>query len=284
MPLLDRLAEDRDVAAVSAADRAGAGAALRREVFVLLVRPRNGRRALARSRTAKRPKSGRALDGTLSEPPAVSPDGTPRGRRRSARTGKRRLAIMSADGTNPRTLGRSIDIQGAAGQGTVDWSPDGTWIVTGGSDAQGRGCSRSPWMAARPFASSPGQAVNPVWSPDGTLIVYAGPFVAGQVDLLGVTTGRRRRVELPPVQVRTGDGYRFLPDGTGLVYLRARFRRRTSGCSISRRGHTHQLTRFSHPGHCCRTFDITPDGKQIVFDRLVENSDIYLIDLPASRQ
>jgi hypothetical protein len=29
-----------------------------------------------------------------------------------------------------------------------------------------------------------------------------------------------------------------------------------------------------------RTFDITPDGKQIVFDRLGENSDIVLIDLP----
>ena len=29
-----------------------------------------------------------------------------------------------------------------------------------------------------------------------------------------------------------------------------------------------------------RTFDVTPDGKQIVFDRLLENSDIVLIDLP----
>jgi len=28
-----------------------------------------------------------------------------------------------------------------------------------------------------------------------------------------------------------------------------------------------------------RTFDITPDGKQIVFDRVRENSDIVLIDL-----
>jgi hypothetical protein len=29
-----------------------------------------------------------------------------------------------------------------------------------------------------------------------------------------------------------------------------------------------------------RTFDITADGIQIVFDRLRENSDIVLIDLP----
>jgi hypothetical protein len=29
-----------------------------------------------------------------------------------------------------------------------------------------------------------------------------------------------------------------------------------------------------------RTFDITPDGKEIVFDRSKQNSNIVLIDLP----
>jgi hypothetical protein len=29
-----------------------------------------------------------------------------------------------------------------------------------------------------------------------------------------------------------------------------------------------------------RTFDVTPDSKEIVFDRLRDNSDIVLIDLP----
>ena len=28
------------------------------------------------------------------------------------------------------------------------------------------------------------------------------------------------------------------------------------------------------------TFDITPDGKKIIFDRLRENSDLVLIDVP----
>jgi hypothetical protein len=40
-----------------------------------------------------------------------------------------------------------------------------------------------------------------------------------------------------------------------------------------------QLTRLNSPA-AMRTFDITVDGKQIVFDRLRENSDIVLIDLP----
>ena len=41
---------------------------------------------------------------------------------------------------------------------------------------------------------------------------------------------------------------------------------------------TRPLTEFDNPA-AMRTFDISPDGKQIVFDRLRENSDIVLIDL-----
>ena len=42
---------------------------------------------------------------------------------------------------------------------------------------------------------------------------------------------------------------------------------------------TRELTHIGEPGRL-RTFDITPDGRYIVFDRSRENSDIVLIDLP----
>jgi Tol biopolymer transport system component len=42
---------------------------------------------------------------------------------------------------------------------------------------------------------------------------------------------------------------------------------------------TRQLTHLTNPA-TMRTFDITSDGKQIVFDRVRNNSDIVLIDLP----
>ena len=41
---------------------------------------------------------------------------------------------------------------------------------------------------------------------------------------------------------------------------------------------TRRLTQLNNVASM-RTFDITPDGKQIVFDRSRENSDIVLIDL-----
>ena len=33
------------------------------------------------------------------------------------------------------------------------------------------------------------------------------------------------------------------------------------------------------PGFAMRSFDVSPDGKEILFDRVRENSDVVLIDL-----
>ncbi len=214
-------------------------------------------------------------DRVLSEPPAVSTDGL-----RVAvvvrQDGKRHLAIMSADGTNSRTLAASIDMQGDAGQATADWSRDGAWIVTGGRDALGPALFKIPVDGGATVRLVAGQAVNPVWSPDGNLIVYAGGFMSGQATLLGVRPDGAP-VELPPVRVRQG-GYRFLPDGTGLVYLPL-IRSLDFWLLDLATMKTRQLTRLSDQG-LLATFDITPDGKHIVFDRSRQNSDIVLIDLP----
>ena len=44
-------------------------------------------------------------------------------------------------------------------------------------------------------------------------------------------------------------------------------------------GKLRQLTDLK-PGFSVKNFDISPDGKCILFDRYRENSDIVLIDLP----
>jgi hypothetical protein len=73
-------------------------------------------------------------------------------------------------------------------------------------------------------------------------------------------------------------GYRFLPDGTGLVYLpRIRsldFWRFDFATKKSR-----PVTRLANTG-ALRTFDVTRDGKFIVFDRSRQNSNVVLIELP----
>jgi serine/threonine protein kinase/Tol biopolymer transport system component len=212
---------------------------------------------------------------TLSEPVAVSPDGS-----RLAvvigRQGKRHLVIMSPDGTNSRTLATSVEIQGAAGQCSADWLLGGTGLVVGGSDVQGPGLFKIPVDGGSPVRLVVGQATNPVRSPDGNLIVYAGAFVGGRAPLLGIRPNGTP-VELPRVGVRPG-GYRFLPDGTGLAYL-PRIQAPDFWLLDFATKASRQITHFSNQGQIA-TFDIMPDGKQIVFDRSRQNSDIVLIDLP----
>ena len=77
--------------------------------------------------------------------------------------------------------------------------------------------------------------------------------------------------------VRPG-AYRFLPDGTGLVYLPRKQSLNFWRLDLATKA-THQLTHLSNQGRL-ETFDITPDGKHIVFDRSRDNSNIVLIDLP----
>ena len=109
------------------------------------------------------------------------------------------------------------------------------------------------------------------------LIVYGGALVAGQVKLLGVTHGGTS-VPMPDVSLRPG-AYRFLPNGKGLVYLPRGQSLDFWLLDLATRKAPRQITRLSDRGYLT-TFDITSDGKDIVFDRTHENSDIVLIDLP----
>ena len=125
-------------AALPGANRTSPGATLRRNITVLSLALGAGTGdGLWQVQNGQAFEVRKGADGVLSEPPAVSPDGS-RVVVVVRQEGKRRLAIMSADGTNSRTLAPSIEIKGAVGQGTADWSPDGAWIVTGGRDARGR--------------------------------------------------------------------------------------------------------------------------------------------------
>ena len=76
------------------------------------------------------------------------------------REGKRQLVIVSADGRTSRSVAPSVEIEGAVGQGAVDWSPDGAWVVAGGRDAQGPGLFKIPIDSGPPVRIAAGQATE----------------------------------------------------------------------------------------------------------------------------
>jgi len=271
VPILDRLAEAGDVKPMALptvralAPRLGA-----RSLFYLS--------SLGTGDGVWRFEDGKAVeilkgsDDALLEPPAVSADG-----RQLAvvlrRDGKRRLRVLSADGGDLQSLAESIDIDGS-----VCWSPDGKWIVTGGIDDSGPGLFRIPLDHGAPVRVIAGVARDPVWSPSGDLIVYTGANVSVDAPLLAIR-GDGTEVKLPAIRLRVGgQRYRFLPSGLALVYAQGPFPAQDFWLLDLATKKSRQLSRFNNSA-ATQSFDVTADGKQIVFDRVRENSDIVLIDL-----
>ncbi len=216
-------------------------------------------------------------DGALQSPPAVSADGNNLAFTLK-RNGKQQMHVIAADGTRLRPLSSNVDVRG-----TASWSPDGKWIVAAGSDGGGAGLFKLPADGGQPVRIASGPFLDPVWSPRGDLIVYGGTQVFTLMPLLAIHADGKP-AKLPEIQLqRDGERVRFLPDGSGLVYMLGNtsagqdFWLLDLGTMGSRR-----LTRLSSPS-AMRTFDVTSDGKRIVFDRLRENSDILLIDLAAKQ-
>jgi Tol biopolymer transport system component len=272
VPLLDRPAEERDIKPFNLPTVRAWGPRYGRTALFYLS-SRGGGDGLWRYEDGQATEIWRGADGALLEPAAVS-----FADRRVAvilrKQGKRTLNILSAEGGDIRPLAPTIDVSSSA-----SWSPDGKWIVVGGGDKERSGLFKIPVDGGQPVRLTKGVALNPVWSSDGSLIVYTGPAVGNTGPLLMVGPDGSP-VEAPPIQLHVGGArYRFVPGRRELVYM--------PGSGGSPRdfwlvdfntGKTRRLSNFDTP--TTRTFDITPDGKQIVFDRSKGNSDIVLIDLP----
>jgi len=272
VPIASRIVEEKDAAAFplptarAQTPRFGGGS-------LFYLSSRDGADGLWSFRDGQALEIWKGSEGALQSPPAVSADGSSVAFA-LRRDGKRRMHVIAADGTQLRPLSSEVDVRG-----TASWSPDGKWIVASGGDHDGPGLFKLPADGSAPVRIATGPFLDPVWSPRGDLIVYSGTQIFTQMPLLAMHPDGSP-VKLPEINVqRDGERARFLPDGTGLVYMLGTT---TDGqdfwlLDLATMG-SRRLT-WLNSSAAMRTFDITPDGGRIVFDRARENSDILLIDL-----
>ncbi|HZL84316.1 MAG TPA: protein kinase [Candidatus Krumholzibacteria bacterium] len=215
-------------------------------------------------------------EGGVVSAPAASPDGSQicfvvRSE------GRGRLYLMASDGTGARHVAESLEVRGAP-----SWSHDGKWIAVAGSDDKANPLFKVPLDGGAPVRLVDGVnsvISNPVWSPDGRVILYSEGRGGATVRIQGVTPDKQP-FPLPEVLVgATGDRYRFLPDGKSLVVTQGVLWLQNFSLLDLATGKLRPLTHLTQQ-FVMKSFDVSPDGKQILFDRYRGSSDLVLIDRP----
>ena len=243
--------------------------------YVMYLSPRSGGEGLWKLQGDVGTELWNAANGPVAAAPAVSPNGS-RVAFPVRQQGRATLYVMNANGTGVQRLAESLDVRGA-----VSWSPDGHWIALAANGEKGPRVFKVPVDGQAPVQLVDSLSLNPVWSPDGEFIVYGGPDVGGVFPLKAVTPNGQA-YPLPDLTLRRGaERFCFLPKSRTLVTLQGEFWNRQQDFWLIdlEKNTRRQLTRL-RAGYMVNSFDISSDGRQIIFDRARENSDIVLIDLP----
>jgi Tol biopolymer transport system component len=205
--------------------------------------------------------------------PAISPDG--RHIAFSVRQhGQVLLYVMQADGTNARIVADSLDLQGAPA-----WAPDGQSITSAADDHGVPHLFRVPVDGRASAVFLREYSVDPAWAPDGRFVVYSGPDIGTTFSVKAVTAEAAAH-PLPALTLTRGARHvAFLPGGQALVLLRGEIQHKNLWLIDLQTGAERQLTNLA-PDFDIRDFDISPDGREVVLERVQERSDVVLLDLP----
>jgi Tol biopolymer transport system component len=180
---------------------------------------------------------------------------------------------MQADGTNARVVADSLDLQG-----DPTWSPDGQSITSAVADHGAPHLFRIPIDGHPPIPFVRDYSVDPAWSPDGRLVVYSGPDIGTTFSLKAVTA-EGAPYPLPGLTLTRGARrVAFLPGGRALVLLRGEMQHKNLWLVDLETRSERQLTNLA-PEFDIQNFDISPDGREVVIERVQERSNVALMDL-----
>ncbi|HXZ81972.1 MAG TPA: hypothetical protein VEG30_18730 [Terriglobales bacterium] len=205
--------------------------------------------------------------------PAISPNG--RDIAFSVRQhGKTALYVMQGDGTNARVLLDSLDLQGAPA-----WAADGQSITSTADDHGVPHLFRVPLDGHSPTTFVQEYSLDPAWSPDGRFVVYSGPDIGTKFTVKAVTA-EAAAYPLPVLTLTRGARHlAFLPGSQALVLLRGEIQHKNLWLIDLETGAERQLTNLS-PDFEIGDFDVSADGREVVLERVQEQSDVVLLDLP----
>jgi Tol biopolymer transport system component len=205
--------------------------------------------------------------------PAISRDG-----RRIAfsvrQDGQPLLCAVNADGTDARIVTRSLELEGAPA-----WTPDGRAITIAGT------IDRTPRLFTVPLDGRPptplvgGHSVDPAWSADGKIVAFSGPDIGTTFEVKAANADGSASHLAARTLTRGGRHISFVPGGRSVIVLRGEIRHKNLWLIDLETGAERQLTDVAADFEV-RDFDVSPDGRELLLERVQEHSDLMLIELP----
>ena len=181
---------------------------------------------------------------------------------------------MRSDGTNARIVANSLNLQGSPA-----WEPDGKSITSAADDHGVPHLFRVPVDGRPPTPFLQEYSVDPVWAPNGRFVVYSGADIGTKFSLKAATPEAAPH-PLPALTLTRGARrLAFLRGGRSLVLLRGEIQHKNLWVIDLESGVDRQLTNLP-PDFDIRDFDISPDGREVVLERVQDRSDVVQLDLP----
>ncbi|NDK37885.1 DNA-binding protein [Pseudoxanthomonas gei] len=187
--------------------------------------------------------------------------------------GSTRLQVMDADGSGLRALAAHLQVTGAPA-----WSPDGKAILVAVTQGLDTRLFKVPvdGAPATPFAAD--YSRDATFSPDGSFLVFNGADVGPTFPVKALGADGQPR-DVPDLVLPRGTRHLvFLPGSNALVVLRGPAHKRDFWRVDLDTGRERQLTDFGS-AFAIGEFDVSADGREIIFDQLREESDVVQIDL-----
>lgn len=188
--------------------------------------------------------------------------------------GKTLLYVIQADGTNARIVSDSLELQGAPA-----WSPDGQSIISAAVDHGVPHLFKVPVNGGSPALFVDEYSLDPAWSPDGRFVVYSGPDIGTTFSVKAFATEAVGHPLLSLTLTRGARHLVFMPGGRGLVVLRGDIQHKNLWLIDLQTGAERQLTNLT-ADFDIHDFDVSPDGREVVLERVQQRSDVVLLDLP----
>ena len=212
-------------------------------------------------------------DGHVLGGPAVAPDG-----QRLAfvvqRRGLTQLYLTNADGSGARRVAEELEVRGAPA-----WSRDGQSLTVAANRDGEPSLFKIPVGGGPPLPVVREYSTDPIWSPSGRFPVYSGADIGTTFWVKAVNADGTPH-DLPKmILTRGARRLAFLGGDGALVVMKGNISHKEFWVVDLETGRERQLTNLGG-GFVIGDFDVSADGREIIFDRARDESDIVLFDLP----